>query len=48
MKALQVPLDDTELVALFQHIDKLQRGTIDYQGFVQEFPEINSKRSNFI
>lgn len=41
MKALQVPLDDNELVSLFQYIDRAQRGTIDYLGFSQEFPEIN-------
>lgn len=34
MKALNIPLDDHELASLFQHIDKAQRGTIDYQVFV--------------
>jgi hypothetical protein len=28
---------------LFQHLDKANRGFIDYQAFVTEFPEINSK-----
>ena len=43
MKALQTPLDDSELQMLFQHLDKTKRGTIDYQLFVEEFPEINGK-----
>lgn len=43
MKALQTPLDESELHQLFQLLDKTQKGHIDYQMFVQEFPEINSK-----
>ena len=32
---------------LFQHLDKANRGFIDYQAFVTEFPEINSKLKSF-
>jgi hypothetical protein len=28
---------------LFKHLDKAAKGSIDYQMFVSEFPEINSK-----
>ena len=42
MRALETPLDDNELNELFHHLDKTGRGTIDYQMFVEEFPEINS------
>ena len=46
LKALQTPLDDSEMLTLFQNIDKASTGTINYQMFVQEFPEINSKYLN--
>ena len=46
MKALQTHLDDSELQMLFQHLDKGKKGTIDYQLFVEEFPEINGKFSS--
>jgi Ca2+-binding EF-hand superfamily protein len=48
MRALETPLDDSELNDLFHHLDKTGRGTIDYQMFVEEFPEINSKIISFI
>lgn len=34
LKALQVPLDDSELHSLFQHIDRGSKGIIDYHLFV--------------
>lgn len=43
LKALHTQLDEGEMQSLFQHLDKANRGFIDYQSFVTEFPEINSK-----
>jgi Ca2+-binding EF-hand superfamily protein len=43
LKALHTQLDEGEMQTLFQHLDKANRGFIDYQSFVTEFPEINSK-----
>jgi hypothetical protein len=47
MKALQIQLDDSELQTLFQILDKTGKGTITYDLFVSEFPEINSKLLKF-
>jgi Ca2+-binding EF-hand superfamily protein len=44
LKALHTPLDDGEMEFLFKHLDKAAKGSIDYQMFVSEFPEINSKQ----
>ena len=47
LKALHTQLDEGEMQTLFQHLDKANRGFIDYQAFVTEFPEINSKLKSF-
>jgi len=42
MKAMNVELDDDELRLLFKTLDKSGSGSISYQQFISEFPEINS------